>query len=204
MDLRARLLSGDLVAGGIAVALFLLLAVGLNASWGIAVVFAVAAYVAIVWARLRLGGQPGASAADTAERSELAYETSTAKVAAIRALATRVQKAGTRELVLRICDQSDRSLAAMKTTGSISPAPLFLEQLLEPAEALLESYVRFASRGVAAAELLTRNEAQDLPMIERAARLFAESVEQGETDPAALAKTLDFAPETATPVTPRR
>jgi hypothetical protein len=148
----------------------------------------------------------GDSPAESAEKADLAYQTSLAKVAAIRELATRVQKEGTRDLVLRIADQSDRILAAMKEDNNLAAAPLFLEQLLEPTEALLETYVRLSTRGVKAAdELLARNESQDLPMIERAARTFFEKMHRDSiVDLAALSEVLEFKLENMTPVMPRR
>jgi hypothetical protein len=205
MDLRARLLSGDLVAGAGAAVLFLvLLFAGL--SLPIAIVLAVLAYVGIVLVRPQMAARRGDSPAESAEKATLAYQTSLAKVAAIRELATRVQKEGTRDLVVRIADQSDRILAAMKEDNNQTAAPLFLEQLLEPTEALLETYVRLSTRGVKAAdELLHRNESQDLPMIERASRTFFETMHRDSiVDLAALSEVLEFNLENMTPVMPRR
>jgi ABC-type transport system involved in cytochrome bd biosynthesis fused ATPase/permease subunit len=208
MDLKQRLLSGDLVAGVVAAVLVLVLAFVAGLSLPIAIVLALAAYVGIVLVRPTVGRPRGDTAEEAAEKATLAYETSVAKVATIRGLAARVQKEGTRDLVLRICDQSDRILAAMKEDNNFKAAPLFLEQLLEPTEALLETYVRLSTRGVKAAdELLARNESQDLPMIERAARNFFERMHRDSiVDLAALSEVLEFNLENPTPVVepPRR
>lgn len=206
MDFRQRLLSGDLVAGAGAALLFLILYFALDAPLILAILLAVAAYAGIVLVRPQVAARKGDTAEDTLEKANLAFETSLAKVAAIRELATRIQKEGTRDLVLRIADQSDRILAAMREDNNQAAAPLFLEQLLEPTEALLETYVRLSTRGVKAAdELLARNESQDLPMIERAARNFFEKMHRDSiVDLAALSEVLEFNLETMTPVTPRR
>jgi 5-bromo-4-chloroindolyl phosphate hydrolysis protein len=208
MDVKQRLLSGDLVAGVVAAVLFLVLTFGTGLSIPIAIVLAVAAYVGIVLVRPQVGGRRGDTAAEAAEKAALAYQTSLTKVATIRGLAARVQKEGTRDLVLRISDQSDRILAAMKEDNNFAAAPLFLEQLLEPTESLLETYVRLSTRGVKAAdELLARNESQDLPMIERAARNFFERMHRDSiVDLAALSEVLEFNLENSTPVVepPRR
>jgi hypothetical protein len=203
--MKQRLLSGDLVAGAGAAVLFLVLLVA-GLSIPIAIVLAILAYVGIVLVRPQSAARKGDSPAEAAEKEQLAYQTSVAKVAAIRELATRIQKEGTRDLVVRIADQSDRILAAMKEDNNFTAAPLFLEQLLEPTEALLETYVRLSTRGVKAAdELLARNESQDLPMIERAARTFFEKMHRDSiVDLAALSDVLEFNLENMTPVMPRR
>jgi hypothetical protein len=206
MDVKQRLLSGDLVAGAGAALLFLVLAFAFDVPIWLAIVLAVLAYVGIVLVRPQVAARRGDSAADNAERETLAYETSLEKVASIRELETRIDKEGTRDLVLRIADQSDRVLAAMSEDNNRTAAPLFLEQLLEPTEALLESYVRLSTRGIKAAdEQLARNESQDLPMIERATRNFYERMHRDSiVDLEALSEVLEFNLETMTPVTPRR
>jgi hypothetical protein len=203
MDLKQLLRRADAIAAGGAVVMFVIFAFGLGTPFLAAIALAIVAYIGISLARSRLTESTAETADETAERAELAFETSLAKVSAIRDLAARIPKDGTRELVLRICDQSDRILATLRTTGAVTATSLFLEQLLEPTEALLETYVRFSSRGIAAAEILARNESQDLPAIERSARLFAEQIERGVTDSAALATSLEFTPETVRLVTPR-
>ena len=136
----------------------------------------------------------------------LAYESSVTKVQTIRGLAERVQKEGVRDLVVRISDQADGALSIMRERSDYSAAPILLEQLLEPAEGILDTYVRVSARGVdAAKELLARYESQDLPMIERAARLFREQLQQnGASDLKKLAQTLDFQPEGSPTPTPRQ
>lgn len=194
------------MAGIVAVVAFLLLAFAADVPLVAAMVITIAAYLGVVLIRPQVAARPEDTVEESAERAALAYETAIAKVEAIRGLAARVQKEGTRDLVVRIADQSDRSLAAMKEGSNVAAAPLFLEQLLEPAEALLETYVRFSARGVKAAdELLARNEGQDLPMIERASRQFFERLQrEGGVDLTALREVLEFNLESTTPITPRR
>lgn len=206
MDLRKRLLSGDLIAGVAAAAVLLVVVVGLDASILVGIVLAIAAYIGIVLVRPRVDRTAVDTKEQITERATIAYQTSLTKAAQIRSLATRIQKDAPRETTLHIADQADRILAAMKEDGNLTAAPLFLEQLLEPTDELLENYVRLSTRGVTAAnELLTRNETQDLPMIEQAARNFFEKMHRDSiVDLAALSEVLEFNLETMTPVTPRR
>lgn len=206
MDL-SRLLRPNAVAVAAAVAIAVL-AVVVGANPVLAVVLAIAVYAAVMLIRPRPTGQETESPADAAERNELAYETSQQKVAAIRDLAPRIEREATREIVDRICDQSDQVLAIMAAGKARSAAPLFLEQLLEPAEALIETYVHLASRGLRATdEVRARSESQDLPKIERASRLFLDRLRQDpDVDLAALSQILTFNLEAMTPIVepPRR
>ncbi len=204
MDLRQRLLRPDLVAlGGALLVLIALAAVDVTPFT--AFVIAVAVYVGLVWARGRSGSPGGSTAGDMAERSEVAQEASRQKIANMRELAASIDRESTHEIVLRICTHADQVLAIAAEHSIQGIAPLFLEQLLEPAEALVETYVRLSSRGLKATdEMLSRYESQDFPMIERAARNFLEKMRSGSTvDLAALSQVLEFNLENTTPVTPR-
>jgi hypothetical protein len=135
-------------------------------------------------------------------------ETSAQKVAGIRTLGAQIERESTREIVQRISDQSDEVVQLMREDSRKAKyAPLYLGQLLEPAEAMLETYVRLRSRGLLTTnELVARTERQDLPMIERASRLFRDQL---RTDPLpdrkSLEQTLSFNVESQTAIVePRR
>ncbi|MEA2513516.1 MAG: hypothetical protein QOJ59_3003 [Thermomicrobiales bacterium] len=201
MDLKQRLLRWDIVAGGAAL-LVVVLALGLEAPTLLAFVLAIAAYLVVVLVRAPRDADGGTSSGDSEERSALAYETSLQKVAAMRGLAERIEREGTREVVLRMADHSDQALEVMAERNARAAAPLYLEQLLEPAEALIETYVRLSSRGLKATdEILARNESQDFPMLERASRLFLERIRQEDAvDLPALTQVLTFSLESTTPI----
>jgi len=205
MDLRERLVRKDLVAIGGGIVVLIVLA-GLGVAPIIAIAAALVAYAALALVRSRSGGEPGSSAGDAVERSEVAYETSLLKIAGMRESAARLERESTREIVLRTCDHADRVMATMAERNARNAAPLFLEQLLEPAEALLDTYVHLSSRGLKATdELRARYESQDFPMIERAARLFLDRLRQDPTDLGPLTQLLSFNVDTETQIVqPRR
>jgi hypothetical protein len=196
----------DVVAGGAAVVVVVLILVA-GGNPVLAIVAAIAAYAAVAWRRARSARQERDSPEEAAERSALAYEASLPKVAVLRQLAPEIEREGTRELVVRICDTSDQVLGIMSAGAARSAAPLYLEQLLEPAEALVETYAHLASRGLRATdEAQARIESQDLPKIERASRLVLERLRQEpDADLDALRQILAFDLETAPSVVePRR
>jgi hypothetical protein len=206
MDLRERLLHPDLLAIGGATGVLIALIL-LGSSPVGAIVAAIVSYVLVVWARGRAGGQGGTSAGDAAERSEVALEASRQKIANVREQAATIGRESTREIVLRTCDYADQVLATSAERNLPAAVPLFLEQLLEPAEALVETYVHLSSRGLKATdELLARYESQDFPMIERAARLFLDRLRQEPApDLPTLTQILAFNVDTETQIVqPRR
>jgi hypothetical protein len=206
VDVRHRLFRKDYVAIGGAIVAFLILTV-LGASPAVTVVAVIVVYTALVSVRNRTNGQGVSSAGDMAERSEVAQEASRQKIANMREQATRIDRESTREIVIRICDQSEQVLETIAERNRPEIAPLYLEQLLEPAEALVDTYVRLSSRGLKATdEMLARYESQDFPMIERAARLFLERLRQEPAaDLPALTQLLSFNVDSETQIVqPRR
>ncbi|MER3438047.1 MAG: hypothetical protein C4346_10940, partial [Chloroflexota bacterium] len=151
--------------------------------------------------RLHRGGLSGDQ---SGERARFAYEASIAKTSALRALAGQVQHASSRDLSLRICDHAAAALAVMEATGKHAAAPLLLEQILEPAEGVLETYLHVISRGIASTEALAwRTESFELPAIERAARAFSEKLARDERlDLVALEQIVAFDLETTRIVEP--
>lgn len=196
-----RIVRADAVAA-VAAVVVVMLAVAAGANPLLAVVAATVVYAAAAWGRSRTAGQERDSPEDTAERNELAYETSLQKVAAMRELTGQIERDSTREVVVRICDHSDQVLRLMAAGNARSAGPLYLEQLLEPAAALVETYVHLATRGLRATdEVQARSESQDLPKIERASRLFLERLcQEPHVDLAALEQILTFPLEAATPI----
>lgn len=179
------------------------LAWSVGAAWWLAVLLALLGFLALVAIRARLqrGGMPGDQ---SGERARFAYEASLAKTSALRALAGQVQHASSRDLALRICDHASAALAVMEATGKHAAAPLLLEQILEPAEGVLETYLHVISRGIAGTEALARRtESFELPAIERAARAFAEKLTRDERlDLVALEQIVAFDLETTRIVEP--
>jgi hypothetical protein len=207
MDVFRRFFQWDAKAAGIAV--IVAIAVFFLSS---SPLFAIVMGVVIYWVRLNLRAgraeRGGSAVADSAERVALSLETSEQKIAGMRTLSGQIERESTREIVQRINDQSDEVLQLMREDSRKAKyAPVYLEQLLEPAEAMLETYVRLGSRGLLTTnELVARTERQDLPMIERASRLFRDQL---RTDPLpdrkSLEQTLSFNVESQTAIVePRR
>jgi hypothetical protein len=203
-----RLKKFDRRSALIALAVFLFVGIGNSSQIWLAIIAGVLAYIALrlfsPGSMMAGGGRGRETAQERQERSALAYESARTKVETIRTLATRIPKEGTRNLALRIVNESNRSLDLIESQNAKLAAPLLLEQLLEPAEGILDTYVRLGDRpGNAATNLLYQYEAQDLPMMERAARLFRDHLEKnGATDLKALEQTLVFSPEGTAAVTP--
>jgi len=207
MDSVRRLLKWDRRAATYGAATVILTLI-MTSSVPFAIVMGLALYFGVVNLRpsARRGG--GLSLADSAERIELSLETSAHKIAGMRTLANQIDREGTREIVLRICDQSDEVLQVMRDDSrKTKAAPMYFEQLLEPAEAMLDTYVRLKSRGLMTTnEMIARTERQDFPMIERASRLFRDQLRSDEgLDGEKLEQILAFNVESATVIVePRR
>lgn len=174
-----------------------------GAAWWFAVLLALLSVLvlAAIRARLQRGGLSGDQ---SGERARLAYEASIAKTAVLRELAGHVPQTSPRDLALRICDHAAAALAVMEATGKHAAAPLLLEQILEPAEGVLETYLHVIGRGVAGTEALARRtESFELPTIERAARAFSEKLARDERlDLVALEQIVAFDLETTRIVEP--
>jgi hypothetical protein len=207
VDMVKRLLQWDAKTAGIAVVVAIAVFF-LSSSLLFALVMGLVIYGVRTNLRTGRASGGGSAIADTAERVELSLETSEQKVVGMRTLGGQIERESTREIVQRICDQSDEVLKLMRDDSRKAKfAPLYLEQLLEPAEAMLETYVRLRSRGLLTTkELMARTESQDLPMIERASRLFRDQL---RTDPlpdrTSLEQSLSFNVESQTMIVePRR
>lgn len=207
MDLIRRFLQWDAKTAGIAVVVAIAVFF-LSSSPFFAIVMGVVIYGVRINLRAVRGGSGASTIADTAERVALSMETSEQKVADMRTLTSQIERESTREIVQRICDQSDEVLRLMREDNRKAKyAPLYLEQLLEPAEAMLETYVRLRTRGLLTTnELVARTESQDFPMIERASRLFRDQLtSEPLADRKALEQTLSFNVESQTMIVePRR
>ena len=188
--MAGRLGQGDLLAGGIAVALLLLLVLAFDVPPLIAIPIAVATYVGAVLIRPQVASAPG----ETIDEVQLSYQAALAHLASIRVQESRVADPGVRDQVGRIADTSERILAAMVEDRNMAAAPLFNDQLLEPVDALLIEYVRLTTRGVKSADdLILKVETHDLPMIERATTIFHEKLHrENVVDLATLGDVLEL------------
>jgi hypothetical protein len=207
MDNVKRLLIWDAKSAMIASAGAIIIVL-ITSSVPFAVVMWLVVYWGVINLKTRAGRDVGSSSADSAERVQLSMETSAQKLAGMRTLVAQIDRESTREIVQRICDQSDEVLQLMLDDRQKAAfAPLYLEQLLEPAEAMLETYVRLKTRGLLTTnELVARTESQDFPMIERASRLFRDQLRSEPiADRKSLEQTLSFNVESQTTIVePRR
>lgn len=175
-----------------------------------AIIFGLIAYFGVINIKTSTddSSRNAASLDDSAERVALSLDTAEQKIAGMRALNAHIDRESTREIVTRICDQSDEVVRLMRGDGDkAKAAPMYLEQLLEPGEAMLETYVRLKARGLMTTnEIVARTERQDLPMIERASRLFRDRLQSDDrVDGKELAQILSFNVESPTPIVePRR
>ena len=174
-----RLGRGDLLAGGAAAAVFLLVVFALELNTLLAIVLAVVTYVGVLLLRMR--DEPSHTMTDGAGPEERAFQAALANAATIRTLAPRIETPAVRERISRIADQTDRLLAGMSEDGKLAAAPLFNERLLEPLRSMLVEHSRLATPGAEVVrDPIGQSQTCDLPTIERAVDAF--SVELNRTD----------------------
>jgi DNA-binding CsgD family transcriptional regulator len=174
-----RLGCGDLLAGGAAAAVFLLVVFALELNTLLAIVLAVVTYVGVLLLRMR--DEPSHTMTDGAGPEERAFQAALANAATIRTLASRIETPAVRERWGRIADQTDLLLAGMSEDGKLAAAPLFNERLLEPLRSMLVEDSRHATPGAEVVrDPIGQSQTCDLPTIERAVDAF--SVELNRTD----------------------
>lgn len=194
----------NLLAGGIAAALLVVLVFALGVPLWLAVVLAVVAFAGI--ALLGIGGRPGRATDERAGLREILRHGAN-EVAEMRRLAPRVPADATRARVLAICDSADRILGSLEAGAADRlTAQTFLDRYLVPTRGLLTRYVRLAGRGVASAgPALTKIEEHDLPMLDDKLRDLYEGLHRGDViDLEVASEMLEFDLTGAEPVSPRR
>lgn len=109
-------------------------------------------------------------------------EQAEARVAKLWRTARLIPSPAVREQAFRICAAADRIAEAMaQRPPDAQTAGWFLERYLTPTEAVLERYVRLATRNVPAAETtLAKVETQDLPLLETKLEEFYERLHRGD------------------------
>jgi len=148
------------------------------------------------------GGRPDPRAtANVVEEAET-------RVARLWRVARRIPGETAREQAFRVCAAADRVaevLAQDKDRIEPETARWFIDRLLSPTEALLDRYVRVASRGVASAEpTLAKVEREDLPAIESRLDTLYQQLHRGDVvDLAVASEMLEFGLDEAPPLPSR-
>lgn len=195
----------NLLAGGVAGALLVVLVFALGVPLWLGVVLAVAAFVGV--ALLAPGG--GTATAARADRAALegSLKQGANEVAEMRRLGARVPSPRAKTRVLAICDSADRVLGALGEDGrEPEAARAFVERYLLPSRKLLTQYVRLAGRGVASAgPAIAKIEENDLPLLDRKLRELYEGLHRGDViDLEVASEMLEFDLAGVEPASPRR
>lgn len=175
-----RLVVGtNLLAGGAAAALLVVLVFVLDLPLWLAALLAVATFAAVVLIR------PGAGAiAAGADRAALERELRRGAnvVAELRRLARDIPTPAAKGRVLAVCDSADRILAVLQEDRpEPETAASFVERYLLPANRLIAQYARVADRGLAAAApALAKIEESDLPLLDRKLRELYDGLHRGD------------------------
>jgi len=215
---------GDLLAGGAAAAVLVVLVFVLRLNPILAVLLSLAVFgglsllslagAALPRSRRRrrwqgpFGGSGGANRDEIADQAsdEAAYEAARLDAAAIGALAAQVANPATRAQLDRILERTGQILAAMRADEDVTEAPVLDSLILEPLRALLTTYVRISARDIRGAkDLLVKIEDVDLPRIEQAVTEFYERLHQRQViDLATLSDMLEINLESARATMRRR
>ena len=161
--MKDAVLGTNLLAGGVAAGLLVVLVFAIGLPLWLAVLLALAAFVGLVL--LRSGGSPSGEAVDHAELVETLRRGAN-EVFEMRRLANRVPVTAAKVRALAICDSAGRILAALQEDGNEpQTARAFVDRYLVPSRALLTQYDRLAGRGVASTgPALAKIEEEDLPL----------------------------------------
>jgi hypothetical protein len=200
--MASRIGQSDLLAGGVAAVLLLLLALVLNVPVWLAILLAAAVYFGIALVRPQLESVPDPSR----DEHQVAYESALRHLDVVRRLEPRVAKADVRAQVDRIASRVEQVLAVIEEDRMLAAAEPFNERLVEPFAVLLDEYVRLSGRGLRSAErLLERAENHDLPLLEGAIDTFYERLHRGTlVDLATHAEMLEINIESLNMISPRR
>ena len=140
-------------------------------------------------------------APDHVEPAQL-VEQAEARVAKLWRLARLIPSPPVRDQAFRVCAAADRIAEAMAANPpDAQTVRWFLERFLVPTEAVLDRYVRLATRDVpAAGPTLARVETHDLPLLEAKLDEFYERLHRGDLiDLEVASQMLAFDLETAPP-----
>ncbi len=148
----------------------------------------------VVMQRRTMREATGASFSTEPEDLEAAFETAAETILQFQAQAAEVVEDGARELAMSLGAQLTRILTLSQSGNREATLPLILDQLIEPAQALMTDYLFLQKRGgTAATDAMTKIASRDLPAAEYAARqVLAEFDRSGDVDLNAIRRAVDF------------
>lgn len=125
---------------------------------------------------------------------EAAYTTAGETIQGMPTQVAAITDESTRQLATRITDLFDQILRNIDEHQARGVAPLLVDQLIEPAEALLTDYLWLQKRPESTArDAMSKISLRDLPAAELAARQVVAVLERpGTVDIAALRRAVDF------------
>ena len=125
---------------------------------------------------------------------DAAYAAASAAISELPAQATSILDEPTRLTAERISDLMSRILQQVDATGTRGIVPLLVDQLVEPAQALLTDYLWLQKRPESVArDAMAKISLRDLPSAELSARQVLALLERpGEVDISALRRAVDF------------
>lgn len=125
---------------------------------------------------------------------DAAYATARDAVQGMPPQVAAIGDESTRHLATRITDLFDQILRSIDERQARGVAPLLVDQLIEPAEALLTDYLWLQKRPESTAkDAMSKISLRDLPAAELAARQVVAVLERpGKVDMAALRRAVDF------------
>ena len=138
----------------------------------------------------------------TPERFEGLVGEAEARVAKLWRTARLIPTPAVRDRAFAVCAAADRVAEAMaQRPPDAQTVRYFLDRYLEPTEAVLDRYVRLATRGVAAAEpALAKVENQDLPLLETRLDQLYQRLHRGDLiDLEVASQMLEFDLDSAPP-----
>jgi hypothetical protein len=131
---------------------------------------------------------------DEPEDIAAAIQTAGESVLQIRTQATQIADQATADIATQLGQTPTSTLTMAQADDRSGVVPLILDQLIEPAQALLTDYLFLQKRGgPAAQDAMTKIATRDLPAAEHSARQVAALLERsGPIDVPAIRRAVDF------------
>jgi hypothetical protein len=191
------------VGVGLVLAVVLRLVV-LGSGWAIIIGALVAVAVSIALQRDLFGHKPEVDTG-LSEDADAALQSSADTVLKFKSDAAGIANPDTREVAARIGEQFSIIVTSLEKPDKKAGAPLVLDQLLEPAHALLTEYLWLTKRAIAVVtDRTSAIERSELPAVEATARATAALLERpGAVDMAALRRASSLPVIVQAKTTPR-